>query len=47
MLQLKNITKTYEVGENQVHALKGVSVRFRKNEFVSSLGRLVAEKLRF
>ncbi|MBO5327682.1 MAG: ABC transporter ATP-binding protein/permease [Clostridia bacterium] len=38
MLQLKNITKTYEVGENQVHALKGVSLRFRKNEFVSILG---------
>ncbi len=38
MLQLKNIKKTYEAGENSVHALKGISLSFRKNEFVSILG---------
>lgn len=38
MLQLKNITKTYVAGNNEVPALKGISVRFRKNEFVSILG---------
>ena len=37
-LQLKNIKKTYLAGENAVHALKGVSLNFRKNEFVSILG---------
>ena len=38
MLQLKNVTKDYLSGDNVVHALKGVSLRFRKNEFVSILG---------
>lgn len=38
MLQVKNITKVYGVGETQVHALKGVSLQFRKSEFVSILG---------
>ena len=38
MLQLKNIKKDYIVANNAVHALKGVSLRFRKNEFVSILG---------
>ena len=38
MLQLKNIKKDYIAGDNIVHALKGVSLRFRKNEFVSILG---------
>ncbi len=38
MLELKNICKVYPVGDNKVHALRGLSVRFRKNEFVSILG---------
>ena len=38
MLQLKNIKKDYVSGSNTVRALKGVSLRFRKNEFVSILG---------
>ena len=38
MLKLKNITKVYDAGQLQVHALKGVSLEFRKNEFVSILG---------
>ena len=39
MLQLKNITKTYEVGDTKVEALKGISLSFRENEFVSILGQ--------
>ena len=39
MLQLKNITKDYISGDSVVHALKGVSINFRKNEFVSILGQ--------
>lgn len=39
MLQLKNIVKTYETGDTEVHALKGVSINFRPNEFVSILGQ--------
>ncbi len=38
MLLLKNIVKDYQVGNQKVHALRGVSLNFRKNEFVSILG---------
>lgn len=38
MLELKDITKDYPAGDGVVHALKGVSLQFRKNEFVSILG---------
>ncbi len=38
MLELKNITKIYHAGGEDIHALKGVSLKFRKNEFVSILG---------
>ena len=38
MLELKNIIKDYPAGSNTVQALKGVSLSFRKNEFVSILG---------
>ena len=38
MLQLKNITKDYPCGDNTVAALRGVSLDFRENEFVSILG---------
>jgi len=38
MLELKNITKTYEMNGEDVHALRGVSTIFRKNEFVAILG---------
>ena len=34
MLQLKNIVKDYPSGDSTVHALKGVSLKFRKSEFV-------------
>lgn len=39
MLQLKNIVKNYQSGDEVVKALKGVSVNFRRNEFVSILGQ--------
>lgn len=39
MLQLKNIVKTYVTGEVRQDALKGVSIGFRENEFVSILGQ--------
>ncbi len=38
MLQLKNIVKDYPAGDGTVHALKGISLNFRKSEFVSILG---------
>ena len=38
MLVLKDIVKTYAAGDSTVQALKGVSIQFRENEFVSVLG---------
>lgn len=37
-LKLVNIRKTYKAGNTTVKALKGVSLEFRKSEFVSILG---------
>ena len=39
MLELKGITKDYPSGDTVVHALKGISVTFRNQEFVSILGQ--------
>lgn len=38
MLELNNIVKKYSSGDNEVLALNGVNLKFRKNEFVSILG---------
>ena len=38
MLSLKKIKKSYKTGDFIQHALKGVSLQFRKNEFVAILG---------
>ena len=38
MLKLSQIRKDYEAGDTVVHALKGVDLEFRENEFVAILG---------
>ena len=38
MLKLKQISKDYQAGDAVVHALKNVSIRFRRHEFVAVLG---------
>lgn len=38
MLELKQIVKDYQAGDTAVHALKSVSIRFRRHEFVAVLG---------
>ena len=38
MLKLTDIRKDYLAGESTVHALKGVDLEFRENEFVAILG---------
>ena len=38
MLELKNIQKEYPAGGETVEALKGISLQFRRSEFVSVLG---------
>lgn len=38
MLKLDNIKKQYQIADTKIHALKGVSLEFRKSEFVSIFG---------
>lgn len=38
MLELKEITKKYIIGETSQQVLKGINITFRKNEFTSILG---------
>ncbi|MBQ6907118.1 MAG: ABC transporter ATP-binding protein [Clostridia bacterium] len=38
MIKLEDITKIYKMGENEVHALDGVSLHIRPHEFVSVIG---------
>lgn len=39
MLQLQHISKVYHTANQEFHALKDISIRFRENEFVSILGQ--------
>jgi len=38
IIQLTSITKLYQVGEEKVHALDGVSIQIQKNEYVAIMG---------
>jgi putative ABC transport system ATP-binding protein len=38
VIQACDVHKTYQLGETQVHALRGVSVEIRRGEFVSIMG---------
>jgi putative ABC transport system ATP-binding protein len=38
MIELEGITKVYQTGSQRLEALRGVSVRIRKGEFVSIMG---------
>jgi len=38
MIEMKNITKTYQMGEIEVHALRGVSLEIGRGEFVTIMG---------
>jgi len=38
MLELKSIKKDYPAGDTSVHALQGIDLQFRENEFVAILG---------
>ena len=38
MLELKNVTKIYRTSGEEVHALRGIDLKFRNSEFVSVLG---------
>jgi len=38
MIEIKHITKTYKMGEMEVHALRGVSLEIEEGEFVTIMG---------
>jgi len=38
ILSLRDVVKTYQMGETLVHALRGVSLDIRKNEYVAIMG---------
>ena len=38
MIELNNITKTYKMGDNIVHALRGVSLKIEDGDFVAIMG---------
>jgi putative ABC transport system ATP-binding protein len=38
MIKLKNVTKTYKMGEEIIYALKNVDLEIKKGEFVSIMG---------
>ena len=37
-LEIRDVVKTYEMGSEQVHALSGVTLDIRKNEYVAIMG---------
>jgi putative ABC transport system ATP-binding protein len=38
MIATSNLWKTYDMGSEQVHALRGVNLRIRRNEYVAIMG---------
>jgi putative ABC transport system ATP-binding protein len=38
VIEIENITKRYIMGEEIVHALRGVSLRIRRNEYIAVMG---------
>ena len=38
MIEIENATKVYQMGEVEVHALRGVSLRIDEGEFVTIMG---------
>ncbi|MFC1755923.1 ABC transporter ATP-binding protein [Patescibacteria group bacterium] len=39
LLNAKNLFKIYEVGDNKIHALDGVSLEIRENDFLAIVGK--------
>ena len=38
MIEMEGIAKTYDMGPTQVHALSGVDINIRNNEYVAIMG---------
>lgn len=38
IIELRNVWRTYEMGDTEVHALRGINLKVRKGEFVAIMG---------
>ncbi|HMT30931.1 MAG TPA: ABC transporter ATP-binding protein [Bacteroidia bacterium] len=38
MIQIKNINKSYQIGKNKLHVLKGINMHVKEGEFVAIMG---------
>ncbi|MCK6542622.1 ABC transporter ATP-binding protein [bacterium] len=38
MIDIRNITKRYQIGTEEVHALRGVSLQIKKNDYIALMG---------
>lgn len=38
MIQIKNISKTYTMGEETIHAIDNINLHVKKGEFLSIVG---------
>ena len=38
MIEINNVTKVYEMGEIEVHALRGVSLQIEEGDFLTIMG---------
>lgn len=38
LIRFQNITKVYQMGEEQVHALRGITLEIKRNEYVAIMG---------
>jgi len=38
VIELRNVWKTYTMGETEVHALRGLSLEVREGEFLAIMG---------
>ena len=47
MIRVKNLTRTYKMGTEKVHALRGVDLEIRKNEYVAIMGHSGSGKSTF
>ena len=46
VIQTEDLWKTYEMGAEQLHALRGVSIEIRKGEYVAIMGPSALENPR-
>ena len=38
VIKIENLTRTYQMGETEVHALAGVSLQVQRNEYIAIMG---------